>query len=387
MDRYLIKSVSIVGLLIIMIMFTRFTLADRLNDEVLHLTDVKADPEFLQSPQSWVDSVMDTLTMEERIAQLIMVAAYSNNNRRNEEEVARLVRDYKIGGLVFFQGAPHRQAVLTNHYQSLASTPLLIGLDAENGLAMRLDSTIRYPSQMMLGAIEDDRLIFDMGGQIARQMKRLGVHINFAPVVDVNNNPFNPVINRRSFGEDLIAVSRKSLFYMIGLETGGILSVAKHFPGIGRTVLDSHIDTPFLDASITDMDVTDLLPFRAAVSKQVAGIMLSHIRYVQLDQNLPASLSRRIAKVILRDQMGYQGLVMTDDLDMGSIQKYFTIEDAIHHILDAEVDIALICHKSPDIESAFETIYSSIQHSSKQKTLACQSLHRVFQLKREYSLT
>ncbi len=283
MDKYFLKSLFIVGLLITAVFFAHFISADKIEDKTIRLTDRRVDPEFLGCPSTWVDSVMDSLSLEERIAQLIMVAAYSKDSRRNETEVTKLVRDYKIGGLVFFQGTPHRQAVLTNYYQSLASTPLIIAMDAECGLAMRLDSTVRYPSQMMLGAIEDDRLIFDMGGQIARQLKRLGVHINFAPVVDVNNNPFNPVINSRSFGEDLVTVTRKSLFYMIGLENSGILAVAKHFPGHGDTDTDSHAELPVINHSRQRLDSLELFPFRELIYNGLSGIMTAHLHIPALD--------------------------------------------------------------------------------------------------------
>jgi len=165
--------------------------------------------------QHWIDSVMNSLTLREKIAQLFMVAAYSNRDQEHVDEIAKLIREERIGGLCFFQGGPVRQVNLTNYYQSLAKVPLLISMDAEWGLGMRLDSTISYPRQMMLGAMDDNRLIYHMGADIARQLKRIGVHINFAPVVDINNNPQNPVINTRAFGEDREAVTQKGLAYML----------------------------------------------------------------------------------------------------------------------------------------------------------------------------
>ncbi len=164
---------------------------------------------FEMNSSNWVDSVMQTLTPDQRIAQLFMVAAYSNKTQAHVDEITKLVEEQKIGGLIFFQGGPVRQAKLTNHYQSKSDVPLLLSMDAEWGLAMRLDSTVKYPRQMMLGAIQDDELIYKMGEDIAEQCKRLGVHVNLAPVVDVNNNPKNPVINSRSFGEDKVNVAKK----------------------------------------------------------------------------------------------------------------------------------------------------------------------------------
>jgi len=351
MDRHFLKSVLIVGLLMILILFTRFIPSGELEEKVLRLSDSKADPEFLQSPSSWIDSILDTLTVEERIAQLIMVAAYSNNNEKNEKEVAELVKENRIGGLVFFQGTPHKQAELTNYYQSLSSTPLLIGMDAENGLAMRLDSTIRYPSQMMLGAVEDDRLIFDIGGQIARQLKRLGVHINFAPVVDVNNNPSNPVINRRSFGEDLIAVSRKSLFYMIGLENGGIISVAKHFPGHGDTETDSHKELPVMNHSRERLDSLELFPFRELIYNGLSGVMTAHLSIPSIDprDDIPASLSDLVIDTLLKKEMGFKGLVFTDALSMKGITDHYKPVEAAEKALLAGNDVLLMPEDIPDV--------------------------------------
>lgn len=351
MKRFLSKSILIVLFFSVILTFNRFISADHLDDKVLRLTDRKAEPAFLKSPAAWIDSVMDTLTTEQRIAQLIMVAAYSNNNTRNEAEITKLIKRYHIGGLVFFQGSPFKQAELTNNYQRISQTPLLIGMDAENGLAMRLDSTIRYPSQMMLGAIEDDRLIYDMGGQIARQLKRLGVHINFAPVVDINNNPENPVINRRSFGEDISAVGRKSLFYMIGLENGGIISVAKHFPGHGDTDTDSHKDLPYMMHSRARLDSLELAPFRELIYNGLSGIMTAHLHIPALDarEKVPSSLSEIVIDTILRKQMGFNGLVFTDALSMRGITKNFKPVEAAKLALLAGNDILLMPEEIPDI--------------------------------------
>ena len=184
-----------------------------------------------EAEEHWVDSVYRSLTLEERIGQLFMVAAYSNQGANQQQGIEKLIKRYNIGGLIFMQGGPVRQAVLTNKFQSLAKTPLLIAMDGEWGLGMRLDSTISYPRQMTLGAIRDDHQIYLMGQEIGKQMQRMGVHINFAPVVDINSNPSNPVIGTRSFGEDKYNVASKGVAYMKGLESQGIMANAKHFPG------------------------------------------------------------------------------------------------------------------------------------------------------------
>ena len=191
--------------------------------------DFKKKPPFVKTKSTWVDSVYNSLTDDEKIAQLFMVAAYSNKDTNHVNKISNLIKKYKIGGLIFFQGGPVRQAKLTNYYQSISKTPLMIATDAEWGLAMRLDSTIRFPRQMTLGAIQDNSLIYEMGETIAQQCKRLNINVNFAPVIDINSNPNNPVINSRSFGEDRQNVAYKGLAYMMGLQDNNILATGKHF--------------------------------------------------------------------------------------------------------------------------------------------------------------
>ena len=351
MDRYIFRSALLVGTMIIIVLFFRFVPAEPLNSDQFRLRDTRTDPIFLLSPKGWVDSVLNTLTLEDRIAQMIMVAAYSNNNRKNEEEVLKLVRDNHIGGLVFFQGYPYRQAQLTNLYQSHASTPLFIAMDAEWGLAMRLDSTVRYPKQMMLGAIGDDRLVFDMGGQIARQMKRLGVHINFAPVIDVNNNPDNPVINIRSFGENKTNVTRKALFYMIGLENNGVLAVAKHFPGHGDTYVDSHDELPVINHSMDRLDSLELYPYIELIYNGLSGIMTAHLQVPAIDANtvMPSSLSPLIIDSLLRQALDFKGLIFTDALGMRGITNHFKPVEAAEMALLAGNDILLMPGEVPGV--------------------------------------
>jgi beta-glucosidase-like glycosyl hydrolase len=199
--------------------------------------------------EQWADSVLLSLNQDQKIGQLFMVAAYSNKNEDHYSEIDKLVSQYNIGGLIFFQGGPVRQAILTNRYQSKAQVPLFIAMDAEWGLGMRLDSVMSYPKQMALGAIADDKYIYRMGADIAKQCKRLGVHINFAPVVDVNSNPANPIIGVRSFGEDKVNVANKGVAYMKGLQDNKIMANAKHFPGHGDSETDSHLSLPIINQS------------------------------------------------------------------------------------------------------------------------------------------
>ena len=268
----------------------------------------------------WVDSVFNRLNTDERIAQLIMVAAYSNRGEEHTSEIVRLIREQKIGGLIFFQGGPVRQGKLTNQYQASSAVPLLIAMDAEWGLGMRLDSTISYPYQMTLGALKNDSMIYQMGAQVARQLKRMGVHINFAPVMDINNNPDNPVINYRSFGENKMKVTRKAIAYMKGMQDNGVLTTAKHFPGHGDTGTDSHFALPQINHSRERLDSLELYPFREAVNAGIGGVMVAHLNVPALDSVVrPSTLSKPIITDLLRRELNFKGLIVTDAMNMQAI--------------------------------------------------------------------
>jgi beta-N-acetylhexosaminidase len=268
--------------------------------------------------QHWVDSVYNCLSPTERIGQLFMVRANSTMDSAEIRQVTSWITKYDLGGICFFKGSPVRQALLTNYYQSLAKTPIMISMDAEWGLGMRLDSTMAFARQMTLGAISDESLIVRYGEEIARQLKRLGVRVSFSPVADINSNPENPVINVRSFGEDKKEVSRRAILYMKGLQKGGVMSVAKHFPGHGDTDTDSHLALPIIDHSPATLDTLDLYPFKKLIKAGVDGVMIAHLFVPALDssRNLPTSLSPRVINELLRQKMGFNGLIFTDALDM-----------------------------------------------------------------------
>jgi len=278
-------------------------------------------PPFLRNESLWADSVLSSLSLDERIAQLMMVAAYSNKDAKHEAATEALIRERGIGGLIFFQGGPVRQAALTNRYHAAARVPLLLGMDLEWGLAMRLDSTMKFPRQMALGALQEDSLIEEMGLEIARQMKRLGVHVSFSPVVDVNNNPANPVINDRSFGEDRENVARKGIAYMRGLQRGGVIATAKHFPGHGDVDSDSHHTLPMIAHSRTRLDSLELYPFQRLVDEGLSAMMVGHLEVPALDSSkgLPSTLSRPIVSDLLARELGFKGLVFTDALNMKGV--------------------------------------------------------------------
>jgi beta-glucosidase-like glycosyl hydrolase len=273
----------------------------------------------------WVDSVYDKLSLHDKVAQLFFIRAHTNKGLAYEDSVANVILKQHVGGIVFFQGGPVRQAALTNRYQKLTKVPLLVAMDGEWGLGMRLDSTISYPYQMTLGAIQNNSLIYKMGQQIAHDFKRMGVQINFAPDMDINNNPNNPVINYRSFGDNKYNVAEKGIAYMRGMQAGGLLCTAKHFPGHGDTNIDSHIDLPLLPFTRTRLDTLEEYPFRQAVKAGISGIMVAHMDIPALDntKNLPSSLSKPIVTGVLKDSMGFKGLIVTDAMEMKAVEKYF----------------------------------------------------------------
>ena len=278
-----------------------------------------------QQEQQWVDSVYRNLSEEERIGQLFMVAAYSKKGGGHQQAIEKLVKKYNIGGLLFMQGGPVSQAKLTNFYQDLAKTPLLIAMDGEWGLGMRLDSTISYPRQMTLGAIRDNHQIYLMGEEIGRQMGRLGVHINFAPVVDINSNPANPVIGTRSFGEDKENVALKGIAYMKGLEAQGVMANAKHFPGHGDTSTDSHHTLPIINHDLGRLHNVELYPFKKLIDAGLRSTMVAHLYIPALDStpNLPSTLSRPVIHDLLQQQYGFQGLIFTDALNMKGVSAFY----------------------------------------------------------------
>ncbi|WP_026629241.1 glycoside hydrolase family 3 N-terminal domain-containing protein [Dyadobacter alkalitolerans] len=283
----------------------------------------RLDPVLVLPENEWVDSTLNSLTVEQKIGQLFMVATFSNRDESHYKYIDRLISDFHIGGLIFFQGGPVGQAQLTNRYQSHSNIPLFIGIDGEWGLGMRLDSTISFPKQMVLGSIQDDALVYRMGSDIAHQCSRLGIHINFAPVSDINSNPGNPVIGIRSFGEDRDNVTRKAIAYMKGLQHNKIIATAKHFPGHGDTDADSHFTLPVLTHSIDQLTETDLYPYRAMIADSLMGVLNGHLFIPALDStpNLASSLSEKVVTGLLRKDLGFRGLVFTDAMNMRGVLK------------------------------------------------------------------
>ncbi|OHX65313.1 glycoside hydrolase family 3 protein [Flammeovirga pacifica] len=281
-------------------------------------------PQFYQASWEdivWVDSVWKSLNDEEKIAQLFIVPHYTKGSYK---EVKMLVQKYNVGGVIYFKGDVDDQINAINNLNSFSKTPLVHTLDAEWGLGMRLPkSGISYPYAMTLGAIENDELIYQMTSQIAKQLKQVGVGISYGPVVDINNNPENPVISYRSFGEDKMKVTSKGWMYAKGLEDQKVLSVIKHFPGHGDTNVDSHKDLPVIPYSRSRLDSLELYPFNQLVQKGVGGVMTAHLSVPELDPKYPSSLSEKMIKGILREDMNFRGIVFTDGILMDAITKQY----------------------------------------------------------------
>ena len=286
----------------------------------------KAD--FIQSlnhQNHWVDSVFNKMNRRKKIAQLFFVRAHTDKGLAYEDSVANIIKNEQVGGLVFFQGGPVRQANLINRYQKLASVPLIIAMDGEWGVGMRLDSTISYPYQMTLGAIQNNELLYKMGQQVAYDFKRLGMQMNFGPDMDINNNPNNPVINYRSFGDNKYNVAAKGIAYLKGMQDEGLLTTAKHFPGHGDTNVDSHLDLPVLPFGRARLDSLEEYPFREAIKAGISGVMIAHMSIPALDstKKLPSTLSRPIVTGNLIDSLHFKGLIVSDAMEMKAVTKYF----------------------------------------------------------------
>ncbi|MBS1521458.1 MAG: glycoside hydrolase family 3 [Bacteroidetes bacterium] len=315
---------------------------------------------LLNRQNHWVDSVYKKLNKKQRVAQLFFVRAHTDRGQAYEDSVGNVIKDQQIGGLVFFQGGPVRQLNLINKYQKLARVPLLIAMDGEWGVGMRLDSTISYPYQMTLGAIQDNTLIYKMGQFVAYDFKRLGMQINLAPDMDVNNNPNNPVINYRSFGDNKYNVAAKGIAYMKGMQDAGLLTTAKHFPGHGDTNVDSHFDLPLLPFSRERLDTLEEYPFRQAIKAGISGVMIAHMDIPALDstKNLPSTLSRPIVTGTLKDSLGFKGLVMSDAMEMKAVVKYFPEGEADLRAFLAGNDIIELSENS---ERAIDIIKKAVR--------------------------
>lgn len=325
------------------------------NLDPLQTKDVKAQTK-------WVDSIINLMTIDEKIGQLFMVQAYSNMDDTHRIHIDSLIKDYHIGGLIFMQGTPEKQAVLTNNYQSISKIPLLIGFDGEWGLDMRLKDTYRFPWNMTLGAITDNKLLEDFGMQLGKHCKRLGIHINFAPVVDININPENPIIGNRSFGENRENVTQKALAFVKGIQSQHVLSNAKHFPGHGDTASDSHKSLPILDFNFKRLDSIELYPYKKLIDNKLTSVMVAHLSVKALEENkdCPTSLSYQVISKLLKEKLHFEGLILTDALNMYGVSNYAELGEINLEALLAGNDMLLI---PTDVPSAIDTIKVALREN------------------------
>ena len=309
----------------------------------------------------WVDSIYAQMTFEEKVGQLFMVAAYSNKDTVHVNSIDKLINENKIGGLIFFQGGPGRQANLTNRFQSKSKVPLFIGIDAEWGLSMRLDSTYKYPWNTTLGAVRDLKLIEEVGKNMAQEAKRIGAQFNFAPVIDINTNPKNPIIGNRSFGEDKMNVTDHAVALMQGIQSQGVFCTGKHFPGHGDTALDSHYALPLVSFSKDRIEKVELYPYKRMFDEGLVSVMVAHLNIPSLEprDNYPTSVSYNVVTDLLQNELGFDGLIFTDALNMKAASKFLKPGDIDLEAFLAGNDILLFAENVPlavqKISEAYQT--------------------------------
>ena len=315
----------------------------------------------LKDKKQWIDSQFNSMSEDEKIGQLFNIKAFSNRDLKHEQFLTEQIEKYHIGGVTFFQGTPYKQVAITNRLQEASKTPLMVAMDAEWGLGMRFkENGINFPRQLALGAINDNKEIYAFGKEVARELRRIGVHMNFAPVVDINNNPNNPVIHDRSFGEDKYNVTAKSYMYMKGMQDHGILACAKHFPGHGDTNVDSHKDLPVINHNMARLDSLELYPFRILSRQGLASVMIAHLYIPAIDDRdkIATTLSHKAVTGILKDDLGFEGLIITDALDMQGVAKYHPLGELEVKALEAGNDILLL---SEDVGVAITAIKGALK--------------------------
>lgn len=333
---------------------------------------------------AWVDSVYNQMTLDEKIGQLFMIPVGTINDEK--AEALHLIKNYHVGGVIFMKGHPTRQALNTNEFQAAAKIPLMIAIDGEWGLSMRLDSCMQYPKQMTLGAIQNNDLINQMGQQIGAECRVIGVNVDFAPVVDVNNNPKNPVINYRSFGEDKYNVALKGLAYAGGLQAANVIACAKHFPGHGNTDKDSHLTLPIVNGTYAELKETELFPFQLMAAQNVASFMVAHLNVPGLDNTpgMASSLSKKITTNLLRDTLGFKGLVFSDALNMKGVSNDYSSGQLELKALQAGNDVLLY---SLNIPLGISTIKKAIEDKKYDENELSIHVKRILKAKYEFGIS
>ena len=314
----------------------------------------------VENQKKWVDSTYNSLSIDQKIGQLFTIWVATKQGPEKMKEVSSIIEKNHLGGLIFSLGNIVDQAKATNKFQTISKVPLLIGMDAEYGIGMRLDDAFSFPFNMTLGAIEDNSLIYKVGKRIGAHAKRLGVHINFAPVTDINTNPNNPIIGSRSFGEDKINVTLKSLAYLKGMQSEGIMGSAKHFPGHGDTSTDSHKTLPSIDFSAKRINNVELYPYKELIKNQLSGVMVAHMEVPSLEKTpkLPSTLSKNIITKLLKKKLKFEGLIITDAMDMKGVVDFNKDESADVNALLAGNDVLLM---PDDLDQSTRSIKKALE--------------------------
>lgn len=334
---------------------------------------------------TWAETAFDSLSVDERLSQLFMIEVRPTFGQQHLAAVEKTIKEHNVGGVIFFKGNPTEQVKLTNRYQLMSKTKMLVGIDGEWGLAMRLSNTIAFPYQLGLGGIQDETIIYEMGKEIGRQCKRIGVHVNFAPVIDVNNNPNNPVINYRSFGENPKNVSTKGWAYASGLQDAGIIACAKHFPGHGDTDVDSHKDLPVINHSLERLREVEFQPFQYLIDKGIMSVMTAHLYIPAIDnqKNIAVSISDKAINGILRKEMGFSGLSFTDALNMQGVAKYHPDGELELKALLAGNDILLA---PGDIPKAIELMKKAMKEGTLSEEYVWNKVRKILNYKHALGL-
>lgn len=331
---------------------------------------------------AWVDATMKNMSLRQKVAQLMVIRVPLNLEGKSQDDFEQLLNQTEVGGVCFFVGTASRTLPLIRRFQHLSKVPLLVCIDAEWGLGMRLKDCYSFPLNGDWGMIppEMDTLLFDMGREIGAQCRNMGIHVNFAPVVDINSNPNNPVIGPRSFSDNPQRVANLGIQYMKGLQSQGVMAVAKHFPGHGDTETDSHLDLPVINHTKAYMDTIDLYPFKQLIDAGVEGVMTAHLQVnaYEREPNKPSSLSPTIVNDLLRNKLHFSGLVITDGLDMKGVTKYFKDGQESLAALLAGSDILLL---PPDVPTAINTICQAAEQDNDLQKLIDMRCRRVLRCK------
>ena len=341
---------------------------------------------FYNPEVDWVDSVLNTLSLEQRIAQLMVVRVPLDLSGSQADDFARQMNALGVGGVCFFVGTADRQAQLTRDFQASASIPLLVCIDAEWGLGMRLRDMYSFPRNARFGELPPsaDSIVWRMGEEIGRQCRMMGIHVNFAPVVDINSNPKNPVIGTRSFGTDRERVAQLGIMYALGMQSQGVMAVAKHFPGHGDTDVDSHLDLPVINHSAAHLDSIELYPFRRMIEAGVDGMMIAHLQVNAYDSLYPSSLSRPIVTDLLRNNLGFKGIVFTDGIDMKGITNTYRNGQAELLAVRAGNDIVIL---PPDVKQSINLIAREAATDEELRLSIDDHCRRVLHTKYKYVIT